>query len=134
MIQRVINPMMAYMLIPWYITTWESEAEVCTRVYNMLFLDPQDTFIGAELNDDQTIKGIVIASKQGEDMEIGQMNNINAKALEGQLTDWGRSRGCKQMVIYTYRNPRAFERAHGFKIDVTETVNGSTRYKMSRRL
>ena len=134
MIQRVINPYMAYMLMPWYIDTWEPIADVCTRVFSMLFENPQETFVAAELNDDESIKGIVIASKNGEDVEIAQMNGVDAKGVEEKLSEWGKSIGCTRFKIRTNRNPEAFEKRHGFKLEETEEINGIETHTMSRSI
>ena len=38
------------------------------------------------------------------------------------------------MIIYTHRNPRAFERSYGFSLVETEIIDEKKRHKMSRSL
>jgi hypothetical protein len=132
-LEKITHPMMAYMLLPWYLGIWETEEKSCSRLYSKLANKPDDTFCCAETHDD-IIKGVTLAYKDGDDLVIWQMNRMNPKVVELPIESWGRSRGCKRVVIYTDRSPRAFTRSYGFDLINTEIVDGKERHQMSRSL
>jgi hypothetical protein len=132
-IMKINNPGMAYMLLPWYLDTWEPIEATCCRLYQMMSEKPESTLLCVAVEDDK-IHGIAIAYIEGEDCIIWQMNGINAKQLEEPMTFWAKDKKCKRLIIHTNRNPKALERRHGFKINKTEQVNDMLKYTMSRAI
>ena len=82
-LEKITHPMMAYMLLPWYLDTWEPVEDSCLRLYDKLANDVDNTFCCAETDSD-IIKGIAIAFKDGDDLVIWQMNGVSPKSTELQ--------------------------------------------------
>jgi hypothetical protein len=132
-IVKIENPGMAYMLMPWYLDTWEPIEKTTCRLYQMMAEDPGTTLCCAAVEDDR-VHGVAMAYIDGKDCVIWQMNGVNAKQIDPPMSSWARSRGCDKLVIHTNRNPKTLERRHGFKLDKTEEIDNMTKHTMSRAI
>jgi hypothetical protein len=132
-LEKITHPMMAYMLLPWYLDTWEPIEDSCLRLYDKLANDIENTFCCVR-TENCIIQGMAIAYKKGSDMIVWQVNDRNGRYFEPLLDSWGKSNGCDKMIMLTHRSPKAFNRAYGFELVETDKFNGKERHEMSRSL
>jgi hypothetical protein len=133
MIIKIENPGMAIMLRDWFIEVEMSALSIALKIYRRMVSKPDDTLLCASVEDDE-VKGVASAYVDGTDCVIWQMNGINAKQIYPPMFSWAKSRGCKRFVIHTNRNPKAFTRRHGFKLEETRGDSSPVKYTMSRSL